>query len=62
MDEVKTIQSSWFPSMMKGITPTNVAIKGEVGGMPSCVIRLAAALYKVVIEPHPSRGCLNGRL
>lgn len=45
-DEANSIQGSWFPSMMKRVTPISVGEKGE-SEMPKCMIRLAAGLHKV---------------
>ncbi|CAN0070765.1 unnamed protein product, partial [Discosporangium mesarthrocarpum] len=38
-------QSAWFPHMLEKLQPTV-----EVHGMPPCNVRLAAALYKVMVS------------
>lgn len=73
-DEVRNIQGSWFPIMMKRVKPISTSsaatVSGAVAvgrgdnkesdpGMPMCMIRLAAALHKVRNNGRESSSVLN---
>ncbi|CAM9546350.1 unnamed protein product, partial [Hapterophycus canaliculatus] len=49
-DEARSLQGSWFPSVMRRIV---IMTKGKEGGeIPQCVTKLAAALHKVLVSGH----------
>eukprot|EP00752_Nemacystus_decipiens_P008128 g7268.t1 len=49
-EEAKSLQGSWFPSVMKR---TLAMVQGKDGGeMPRCMTKLAAALHKVLSSGH----------
>lgn len=44
-EEARSLQGSWFPSVMRR---TLIMVQGKEGGeMPTCMTKLAAALHKV---------------